>query len=295
MQAIPVNWIWRRFFLRKGFSFKGIHSNTVGVSVKTRSRPILPEAKRITFEPAAADGSRDLSSYNSRGRVLYNERQFTIDIHVSADGIAVLQQKLTRIASWLSGAGELVFDDLPAVIWKASVFGMLDYAPEKAGKRALLSAVFTAAPFSYAPFTALSGVPIGSSLQIGSKIPIGLPALLSYQMSASGSIDVINVGTAPTRPVITINDPYGTYTVEINGVSIEAGIVNSASADAIIIDCESYSVRGVNSSNSAIFSGTFPELAPGTNNVLITNSISWGKEKTITVDYLPRFLYGWEV
>ena len=81
--------------MRKGFSFKGIHSNSMGVSVKTRSRPILPETKRVTFEPSAADGTLDLSAYNSRGRELYSERQFDIDIHAAAADVDALQLRLS--------------------------------------------------------------------------------------------------------------------------------------------------------------------------------------------------------
>lgn len=277
--------------MQKGLTFRGIHSASLGVSVKTRSRPVLPEARRLTFEPAAADGVRDLSAFNSRGRVLYSERRFTADMHVSADDVDGLQRKLARIASWLCGSGELVFDDLPDVVWKASMLGMLDYAPERAGKQAILSAEFNAEPFSYAPFTARQGIPIGSSRPIGSDIPIGLPGILTYTLGASGTVEALNIGTAPTRPVITINDPFGTYTAEINGVSIEAEI--GASADALVIDCENYRVYAVNGSGYLRFSGTFPELFPGMNEIRISGIGIAGK--TVTVDYRPRFLYGWEV
>ena len=267
----------------------------MGVSVKTRSRPILPEAKRVTFEPSAGDGSLDLSAYNSRGRVLYSERQFDIDIHAAAGSVTELQYKLTRLASWLSGSGELIFDDLPAVIWKASRYAMIDYAPERAGKQAILSVSFFAEPFSYAPFKALGGIPIGTKIPIGAKVPIGLPATLAYSVSGDSAIEVYNIGTAPTRPVITINDPIGMYTVEIGGICMDAGLSNNLSASALIIDCENYTVTAVNSPNDLrpVYTGTFPELAAGKNNVVLRGS--WSGTKTVTVDYLPRFLYGWEV
>lgn len=282
--------------MKKGFSFKGIHSNSMGVSVKTQSRPILPEAKRITFEPSAGDGVRDLSTYNSRGRVLYNERQFTINMHIKADNITDLQYKLTRVASWLSGTGELIFDDLPAVIWKASMLAALDYAPERAGKQAIISISFLAEPFAYAPFNALGGIPIGTKIPIGAKIPIGFPETLTYSVSGETTIEVVNIGTAPTRPIITINNPVGTYTVEIGGVSIKAGLSNNVLSDALIINCENYTVTAVNSPNGLrpVYTGTFPELIAGKNKIVLIGG-SWYGIKTVTVDYLPRFLYGWEV
>ena len=281
--------------MRKGFSFKGIHSNSMGVSVKTRSRPILPETKRVTFEPSVGDGTLDLSAYNSRGRVLYSERQFDIDVHAAAGSVTELQYKLTRLASWLSGSGELIFDDLPAVIWKASRSALIDYAPERAGKQAILSVSFFAEPFSYAPFTAFGGIPIGTRIPIGARVPIGLPATLVHQMSSAGTIDIFNIGTAPTRPVITINDPFGTYTVTVGGVSIEASMLNSAEAGALVIDCENYNVYAVNSADTVLYSGMFPELAAGENTIEISSNTSWSTSRTVSVDYLPRFLYGWEV
>lgn len=263
----------------------------MGVDVRTRGRPILPEAKVVTFEPGAADGSIDLSAHNSRGRVLYNERQFDIDIHAKADDISALQRKLSAVAAWLSGDGELMFDDLPGVIWKARRTAMIDYAPERAGKMAVLSVSFFAEPFSYASFTVLDGIKLGTAVPIGAAVPLGLEKTLTFAMSTSGSTMVDNIGTAPTRPVVTIDKPYGSYTVTIGDISITAGGVNATDTGRLVIDCENYTVSRVNALYPSVtVSGTFPELAPGVNTITITGSFSG--TKTVTVDYLPRYLYG---
>lgn len=276
--------------MRTGFMFKGIHSNSMGITIKTKSRPILPDIKRITFEPSSADGVIDLSKYNEWGRVMYQERVFQLQLGVKADNIYKLQLKIAKLAAWLSGDGELIFDDIPAVKWKASITDAIDYVPELSGRKTILIITFKAEPFSLAMFDTQSGIPIGSKIPIGSVVPIGIESYYTYSISGNGNISVNNLGTAPVRPQIIIYEPNGTVTIGCGGKQIE--IRNSDGASQLVIDSEKFKV--FQDGNERYYDGDFFELSPGNNNISVKIGANTSP-KTVKVNYVPRFLYSWEV
>ena len=279
--------------MQTGFYYKGIHTSAAGVCVATKSRPILPQIKRIEFETSAGDGMIDLSSWNELKRPLYNERIFTINMQITAENLFMLQNKLAAIASWLNGSGELMFDDCPGVIWEASVIDEIGYVPERKGKKAILSVNFNVKPFSAAPFTADKGPRLGDPVMLSYKIPIGLPKTLVFEKTAENNTFVVkNIGTAYTKPIITINgesSETGTYysTITINGRSISLEALQNG---LTVIDMES----GRTTRNGTPISpsdGSLLELVPGDNEM----TVSTFDGAKIAVSYTPRFIYCWEV
>lgn len=113
-----------------GFSFRGTHSNKFGITAYTKSRPIVPERKSYMYEVSHRDGSYDFSSANEYGHAMYKDRTFSMVLQISAPNIMELQKKLGKIAVWLMGEGELIFDDLPECVWNAKCITSIDYAPD---------------------------------------------------------------------------------------------------------------------------------------------------------------------
>ncbi|MGM9937962.1 MAG: phage distal tail protein, partial [Candidatus Ornithomonoglobus sp.] len=269
--------------MQTGFTFKGRHSREFGIYASTKLRPVLPEVKRLTFEPDGADGVVDLSACNSSGRFLYNERVFQINVGVKADDIYKLQNRFSKIASWLHGTGELRFDDLPGIVWDASIISPVEYAPEAAGKKAILSVSINAKPFSRADFIAGEPIPIGSSIPIDAQLPLGYGEDMTATMtSETQTFTVYNIGTAPTRPIITLT---GSYTGYAYTVSISDGVTalefqREKTDTENIVDMENGTLTADGTARAPT-GGDFFELRPGENKITISCSL----KPTVKISY----------
>ena len=104
--------------MRNGFIFKDRHSSDFGVTVRTKSRPILPSVKENIVDLPYRDGGYDFSKANPFGREFYNDRIFTVTFNIYADNLAEMQRKLSLLSLWLCGEGELIFDDMPFSKWR---------------------------------------------------------------------------------------------------------------------------------------------------------------------------------
>ena len=128
--------------MKVGFTFKDKHTSDFGVTALTQSRPVLPEVKSYTFEAAAVDGEYDFSEANEFAREFYKDRVIEVDIQAGAENLESLQRTLTRLSKWLIGRGDLVFDDIPHVIWDARIIDTVVYKPERDGRKTVLSVSF---------------------------------------------------------------------------------------------------------------------------------------------------------
>lgn len=295
--------------MQTGFSFKGRHCSEFGIYASTQSRPILPEAKRATFDPDGGDGYIDYSTANTFNRYLYNERLFRVAMGIKADNIYKLQNKLSTIAPWLTGTGELRFDDMPGIVWDAAVISEIEYAPELKGRKAVLTVNFYVKPFSKADCEAEEGsIPIGSDLPIGSLIPLDCGDVgVAVTSAAPAVLNVYNIGTAPAKPIFTIETSAARSTAKI---TIEKGgaefkythsgklcIVDmtkgTASTDLKVVDTDSNITEdGV----PTITKANLFELDPGENMITISvASALSGEYLIVKVKYTPLFWYGPEV
>ena len=68
--------------MRNGFIFKDRHSSDFGVTVRTKSRPILPSVKENIVDLPYRDGGYDFSKANPFGREFYNDRIFTVTFNI---------------------------------------------------------------------------------------------------------------------------------------------------------------------------------------------------------------------
>ncbi len=278
--------------MQTGFTFKNKHTSSFGLSVATKSRPVLPERRSSALELPGNDGSIDYAYSNDYGRAMYQNRVFSVMMRISAEDIYDLQHKISRVAAWLMGSGELVFDDMPAVIWNAGVIKEIDYAPELQGKKALLTVSFEIEPFSRATFDVLDGIPLGTDITIGSGVPIGIEESFTYTVSGtSAKITVNNLGTAWVRPIITVStvSDVGAWSVG-RGDRVTNIKKYSVSVSSYKLDLEHYMLTtGVGVRVQGLLSGQFFELEPGENTLEFTFGTS--QLYTVTVSYIPRFIY----
>ncbi|MCD8391217.1 MAG: phage tail family protein [Firmicutes bacterium] len=197
--------------MRTGFTYKGIHSSAYGITVKTQDRPIIPAAKTKTYSALYMDGTYDFSEANPYERRFYEERVFTEVLQITAENLSELQKSIGKIAVWLLGGGDLIFDDTPNVRWTARCDGSISFAPERRGKSAVVTVQFKVSAFAYSRISTLDGALIGDPLPLESNIPLDMPSFYTHTFAAAPgvtsndvTITVPNFGDRPFRPVITI-------------------------------------------------------------------------------------------
>ena len=282
--------------MRSGFTFKGKHSDSYGAVVKTLSRPIRAEAKTTFFEAPAADGAYDFSDANPYERYFYNDRFFEAQLLVGADNLRALERKVSKIARWLSGKGELVFDDMPFVKWDAAALSEIGFFPELSGRKAALTAVFRVKPFSSCMFDTVSGIIIGTDCALDSPVPLDVKACFTFECKAAQLCveNIDNIGSAPVKPVIRIAAD-GSFS-ELNSITVVIGrrqiFVEDFSAAEVVIDCEKQSVTDGKGNNLIGFTrGDFLELAADAPSRM--TAITSG-DAVITIEYVPRCVYDFD-
>lgn len=283
--------------MRNGFTFKNRHSSEFGAVARTKSRPVLPEMKSYTFDSPLIDGMYDFSESNEYGHAFYNDRFFEIGLQVSADSLRELETKVSKIAVWLKGSGELIFDDMPLVKWRARVVSELGFVPELRGKTTVMTAAFRAAPFSVCVFDTVVGPVIDSSVELGMNVPLDVPERFIWSVTGGESsyaavgktINVINAGNVHSSPVIRIE---GT----VKNISIARGdktLSINTSGSGFVIDLKKKMVTDLlGQSIMTSVSGDFFELADGVSEIAL--SLYAAGEVKISVEYKPEFVYDFD-
>ena len=175
--------------MRNGFIFKDRHSSDFDVTVRTKSRPILPSVKENIVDLPYRDGGYDFSKANPFGREFYNDRIFTVTFNIYADNLAEMQRKLSLLSLWLCGEGELIFDDMPFLKWRGKVSDEVIYMPEHSGRKAVMEVSFRAEPFCKCIFNT-DGPTLEMPFMLGANIPIDISCLFKFNISGSGDISV---------------------------------------------------------------------------------------------------------
>lgn len=266
--------------MRNGFKFKDRHSSFFGVTVRTKSRPIRPEAKIYTIDMPCRDGAYDFSESNSTGREYFYDRTFVITMSVCADNLNLLQDKLSQLSSWLMGSGGLIFDDMPNTVWYGRISDEIIYMPNHGGKSASLEISMRVRPFGKCIF-GTEGPVLDINMTLDNKIPIALDETVHYTVTGSGNVKVHNFGERPIRPCIHIQDA-GAVILTLNGKTLSFESKGDCNVD---FEKQSVTASGAN----VDVSGEFFEFMPGANIVHFENSGS--DEVTIDVSYTPEFNY----
>lgn len=282
--------------MRSGFTFKGRHTSEFDLTVKTKARPIRSEIKEYTYDAPAADGEVDMSDANLYKRVFYKNRIFEYEMQTSAPSLAELQRKISRIGAWLTGKGDLIFDDMPAVIWKAKVIDQISYTPEIYGCKAAMEVAFKVPPFSVGAVDVSGGVKLGDMVRLGENLPLDTTQYYTINVPYSGYVNttLINAGTWYMRPVIRVTSA-GTFK-QLYFINTDTGdklmyVSDNNNISGAVFDCERQTA--VDSSGNSIMgyiSGTFLEFPPGETGIRIMTH-DQASAVTVNIEYVPRFVY----
>lgn len=272
--------------MRMGITFKGIHSDTMGVTVRTKSRPILPEEKERIIDHTTMDGVFDFSSMGESGHSYYNDRIFQSEMLVCANDITELQKNVSRVAAWLKGSGQLIYDDMPYVVWKAKVATSVDFAPKIYGTQAILSVSFRVNTWSESIYDArtLYETPLDSAIPLDSDLKLDMSEYFAFPLKAGlNNIFVENLGTVHVEPILQFTGTSSTLKMLWDTGTMEY----TQSFTKLEIDCKQKQVLSNGANANKYLKGAFPQLLEGDNNFIIHVT----GDTELFVQYTPRYIY----
>lgn len=265
--------------MRHGITYRGKHSNEFNTIVKSVGRPITPPVRQVDEEVPYRDGNVDCSE--TGGRLFYDDKVLQLEFTLIARNTTKLQNAVSKFINWLSGGyGELIFDDMPNVIWIAKPVDLDDMTIllYKDGKTTIQ---FRCHPFNTFVYDS-KGIPIDSDIVLDSDIPLDFGAENEIAFLAGTSSYTLDYkGSAPVRPVVQIELSQGVQalTLTVNSAEIYITVGNTRS---FTIDCE-------NAVMPSEATGSFFELVPGENTIKIQ---SIGGAGNIIFEYKHNFIYG---
>ena len=293
--------------MKNGFSFKGIHSSDMGITVRTESRPIIPDVKKTEYSALLMDGAYDFSRANPYNREFYNNRTFKVQLYINGSDISELNKKLVKISQWLTGTGDLIFDDTPLVKWKARRNGEIAYAPELKGKKAILSVEFSVSAFGYSVVSTCEDIILDSQILLDTNIPLDMAGTeytfaSTIESGTTYALRFINYGERPVRPVITITT--GDTSIRFTGITLTYNGTECSCSSAnhtYIVDCEKQQIRSTLNDNSGMmsnFNGEFFEFEPGLCELDVMCTFAGTANflsVTITVDFEPQVYWDFDM
>ncbi len=272
-----------------GITYRNKHSRRdIGVVTRTVNRPVVPPVRSIDETIPYRDGTLDYSELD--GRLFYDDKILEIEIAVVKKDLQSLHKKISKVISWICGGyGDLIFDDMPYVVWIAKPIKIDGIAPElqRVGKTTVQ---FRCHPFNRLYFDS-TGVALDSDIQLDDDIKLGYGDDSDIHVASGDSvINIDYIGTAPVSPQIIINGEIKAVKLSLSGRSLLVDLPNAISSyDGIILDCEGWRCLGCNGDDLTRYtSGDFLELRPGSNTINITVLGACD----IQLVYYPNYMYG---
>lgn len=100
-----------------GFSFNNRHSSDFEIFMKSDDRTLLPAKSQASYMIPGRDGTYDSDDFDYQNRIITVQIAFL----GSENNMETLRKRVRDIAKWLSGQGNLIFDDEPDKAYSAKV------------------------------------------------------------------------------------------------------------------------------------------------------------------------------
>ena len=283
-----------------GIRYRGVHSREFGLVTKTKTRPAAPNARLIQETVPYRDGNLDYSEQG--GRLFYDDKIIEIEFAAIRRNLAETNSLISKVVKWLCGGwGDLIFDDMPLVAWRAKPVDVSSVSIElyRVGR---FTVQFRCKPFNNLIYET-TGVALDSDIPLDSDLPLDWGSDSIYEIPSVGEYTFThyNIGDVCTSPkiIITGETDNGTHMIEIliNGegftLKLPAGISLSG-GQSVTIDCAECTVTkdGIDITEYLVATDTsmpvFPELEPG-ENVLCVNTQITGE---IQLKYNAQYFFG---
>ena len=267
----------------KGFIFNSKHSfNDMGIVMKSKNRPILPEPRIIAEEITSRDGDYDYSEYNPDGRTKYKPRIIEVECSFLRRDMTYLRIKAHEIASWLAcGEQQLIFDDETAVFYLARVNNKLDLVTEIA-RIGRFTLQFKCRPFAFSRVRSDQVLQLGMGLMLGYGYRLDMSPMV-FTVTGNAAFNIYNPGTF-VKPLIRISGSASNISFTANGKTMTYGAV--ISAEQVDINCDKMTaIKGTTNVMNNV-SGDYIEFINRNNTLQISGT---GLNCTITLVF--NYLY----
>jgi predicted phage tail component-like protein len=268
----------------KGFIFNSKHSfKDMGVVMKSKNRPVLPEPKIIVEETTCQDGEYDFSDSNPDGRIKYKPRTIEVECSILQRDMSYLRIEAHEIAAWLAcGEKQLIFDDESAIYYLAKVSNKLDLSTEIA-RIGRFTLQFKCRPFGFSRLRSDQTLQLGMGLMLGYGYRLDMEPL-TFTITGAASFTVINPGTY-VKPIIRITGSCASISFSANEKTISYG--SALANNQLDIDCDKQTAVKDSSTNAMNnVTGDFIEFINGSNTFQIS-----GTGLNCTVSLIFNYLY----
>lgn len=170
-----------------GCTFKGKHSyKDFKLIMRSEDRSLLPQTKVSQVDIPFIDGKFDM-----REEPVYDNRTITVTFTYADMSLEDMHLRKRLVAGWLSGKGQLIFDDEPNKYYEATVFEKISFNQELG--KASFSVVFECKPFAMQ-------VPIIQSENITRQNQEVVINILG-NVRTGGKLTLTNVGTTTINEI----------------------------------------------------------------------------------------------
>lgn len=275
-----------------GFSFKGRHSSTLNIGVRSVDRSLRPAKRDNSFNISGQHGSP------FSGEELYENRPIKMILAlINNENWSELRDNAREVAEWLSGEGKLVFDDEPDKYYYATIKEYVGIEQIHLLPVGGVEISFEAYPFAYWILTTKELDFTWDEADIPWHIDMVWDSSNLYNFQTTG--EIAHVFDNPGTQTIDFRSPEeGRSIIKIEGSWLIIGVVlnneyivyNKAGSGTLIIDNINMEVliNGVNGLKDTIGSiDTFLPIKPGPNSINVSGT---NLNVEVTIDFKPQWL-----
>jgi predicted phage tail component-like protein len=235
-----------------------------------------PEIREYTEE---ADGRAGVYDYGSE----WGKREITVTVDVTPNTVS-LKRRQSRILAWLSpvssGAGALVFDEVPDVQYYAKLTGRVGIEQFFRGYGEFTFTFVCADPFGYSTYS-VETIDVDSAVLVDTDISVD--AAYSFAVTGAATFNIDNFGYEAVRPIIEISGSFTTLTITAGGETLT--YANAMSAQTLVVDFDRYT--STITGTPVNVSGSYGEIAAGITPISVGGT---GINATITFKFRTKFI-----
>lgn len=175
-----------------GFTFRGRHSSEFNIGCRSIDRSAIPERRRYELVIPHRSGTREIPSD------VYDKRKISVEIAaVFEETFEEFRIKIRELAYWLSGTGELSFDDEPDKKYTASLYDAIPLQQILLQPKAVVEITFDCQPFAFSDVISLP-IKMGKN-EIDYKGTAKTPTKIILRNTSNSSAENISITVTKRR------------------------------------------------------------------------------------------------
>ncbi len=273
-----------------GIMYNGLHSyNDFGLYMRSEDRNMLPTLRKRQLVIPSKHGVYDFGDNTNDVRVISVKFTYT-----EAD-LNSLRLKARAVAAWLSGEGQLIFDDEPDKYYQAKVYTSVKISDT--AYTAEFSVQFECQPMAQYVVSTGEDIILDSILPLNSDVLLKPVDNFKFNITSSptevifenwGTSDINYKSQVGALSKIIITGSFVTFSITLNGKTLNYNeAVNNGTVTIDNVNC-TVKLGGVN--KLSVVTGdlaSFLKLVPGTNTATITGT---GLNCSVLFDFIPLYI-----